>query len=202
MSPRALSFFCWFAGAAASAGAAQLSGKSPFTPKAGAAAATPTAAAPLEYVGYYEDHTGRMFRVRDTASKKGVWVRLNERNEDFKLLVKQHDIDQSTITVDHDGRVLTLAERVAKIVSGGAAMPMPPPMPVQSNVPAAVTQAVVLNPTPADEAVRLNAVASEVTRRRALRLQAEQNVNQPPVAQPAVLPANPPAMQPAPNRPR
>jgi hypothetical protein len=46
---------------------------------------------------------------------------------------------------------------------------------------------VVLNPTPADEARRLEAVASEVARRRAMREQASQQVNQgmPPPPPPA-----------------
>ena len=208
MSPRVFSIRSLLAagvalGAAASA-AAQLSSRSPFisTPAAGAGTA-PTAGAPLEFVGYYEDNEGRLFRIRDVTSKKGVWARLNERSDEFNLVVKQHDTTQATLTVEHQGRSLTLAERVAKIVSGGPAMPaMPPPMPVQSNVPAAVTQSVVLNPTPADEQARLNAVASEVARRRALRVQAEQNVNQPPAPQPVMPPANVPAMQPVPNRPR
>ena len=56
----------------------------------------------------------------------------------------------------------------------------PPPPPQMTNVPPAVTQAVVVNPTPADEQRRLEAVASEVARRRALREQASQQVNTPP----------------------
>jgi hypothetical protein len=57
---------------------------------------------------------------------------------------------------------------------------MPPPVltPAPTNVSPAVTQAVVLNPTPADEQRRLDAVAAEVARRRALREQATQQINQ------------------------
>ena len=149
------------------------------TPAAGAGA-TPTAGAPLEFIGYIGDRDGLLFRIREATSKKGVWARLNERNDEFNLVVKQHDFEQRTLTVEHQGKSLTLAERVAKIVSSGPGMPpMPSPMPMPSTVPAAVTQAVVLNPTPADEANRLNAVAVEVARRRALRVTAEQTVNQP-----------------------
>jgi hypothetical protein len=72
---------------------------------------------------------------------------------------------------------------------------------VASNVPVAVTQAVVLNPTPADEARRLDAVAAEVQRRRALRDQAAQQNNQgvtAPVAAPAMgpVPVPPAAVSP------
>jgi hypothetical protein len=183
MSPRAL-FFRWMFAVAATVCAAigaevQLSGKSPFSPQGAAGAAVATANAPLEFVGYYEDKGGRLFRVRDAATKKGVWLRLNERNEDLALLVKEHDENQHTLIVEHQGRVLTLAAREAKIASSGPPMPAgisPPPPP--STVPAAVTQAVVLNPTPADEKARLETVAAEVARRRALRVVAEQNVNQ------------------------
>jgi hypothetical protein len=77
---------------------------------------------------------------------------------------------------------------VGKVVAGGpVAQPMPVPMP--ANVAPAVIQTVVPNPTPADEQRRLEAVASEVARRRALRNQAEQTVQQ---AQP---PPPTPAMQ-------
>lgn len=201
MSPRATLFNCWFAVAAASGGAlgaeAQLASRSPFAPKAGAGAVTPATATALEFFGYYEDAAGRLFRIRDSVSKKGFWLRLNERSDDPKLIVKQHDEEQRTITVEHDGRTLTLATREAKIVSSGplTAAAVMPPMP--SNVPPAVTQAVVLNPTPADEARRLDSVAAEVARRRALRVQAEQNVNQPTAGAPP-----PPGMPPPPNQPR
>ena len=184
MSPCVLPIRCLLATGvafvAASGVEAQLSSKSPFmpTPAAGAGA-TPTAGAPLEFIGYIGDRDGLLFRIREATSKKGVWARLNERNDEFNLIVKQHDSEQRTLTVEHQGKSLTLAERVAKIVSSGPGMPAMPPMPMPSTVPAAVTQAVVLNPTPADEAARLNSVATEVARRRAMRVQAEQNVNQP-----------------------
>ena len=69
------------------------------------------------------------------------------------------------------------------------AMPAPPP-----NVAPAVMQSVVLNPTPADEQRRLEAVASEVARRRAMREQATQQIGQggaPPNLPPQNAPGNP-----------
>jgi hypothetical protein len=54
-------------------------------------------------------------------------------------------------------------------------------MPMVSN---AITQSVVANPTPADEQRRLEAVAAEVRRRRALREQASlQAASAPPVVE-------------------
>jgi hypothetical protein len=158
-------------------GRAQLAAKSPFTAAPVAGGATPTADTPLEFRGYMETGEGVRYRIYDPAKKSGVWVKLNERNPEFGVLAKQHDSKQDTLTIEFQGKTLTLAGRKAKVVSSGnAAQAVPPAVPVQANVPAAVTQAVVLNPTPADEQRRLDAVAAEVARRRALREQAVQQM--------------------------
>jgi hypothetical protein len=148
-----------------------------------ASAAGPTPGAPLEYRGFIETSEGMRYRIYDPAKKVGVWVKLNEKNPDFDVVAKQHDDGQKTLTIEHQGKTLTLAEREAKVVSSGA---VPTPMPVAAavanaaptNVAPAVTQSVVLNPSPADEQRRLDAVAAEVARRRALREQATQQINQ------------------------
>jgi hypothetical protein len=179
---------------------AQPVSSSPFMPPAAASANVPTAGAPLEFRGFMETADGMRFRVYDPARKAGAWVKLNERDPTLDLVAKKFGgpPESETLEVEHQGRTLTLAQRVSKIVSSGAAAQAAPPPPVMSNVPAAVTQAVVVNPTPSDEARRLEAVASEVARRRALREQAAQQVNQP--AQPQQLPAPMPAQQPAQRR--
>lgn len=166
--------------AAAGQASAQLANKSPFLPPQAAAAGAATAGAPLEYRGYIETGGGLQFRIYDPAKKMGAWVKVNERHLEFDLTVKQHDEGQKTLTVEYQGKSHTLAERVPKVVSSGTAMQaMPPPIaPAPTNVAAAVTQSVVLNPTPADEQRRLDAVAAEVARRRALREQATQQMSQ------------------------
>ena len=149
-----------------------------------------------------------MYRIYDPAKKAGTWVKANERNPEFEVVVKQHDNDQKTLTIEYQGKTLTLAERESKVVSSGAPVqPMPAPVaPVQSNVSPAVTQTVVLNPTPADEQRRLDAVAAEVARRRALREQASQQINpgatpQLNVPQPVPVPVQPQGnYQPVPQR--
>ena len=197
MSSRVLLFRLFFAAGAAlashPAATGQIAAKSPFMPPQSAAAAGPTAGAPLEYRGYMETAEGRLYRIHDPAKKTGTWVKLNEKNADFDLIAKQHDTDQETLTIEHQGKTLTLAERKPKVVSSGsAAAAMPPPIltPAPTNVSPAVTQAVVLNPTPADEQRRLDAVAAEVARRRALREQASQQLNQG-VTQQITLPGQP-----------
>jgi hypothetical protein len=174
---------------------AQLASKSPFLPPQAAAQAGPTAGAPIEFRAYMSTSEGMLYRIYDPSKKAGTWVKLNERNSDFDVVIKSHDDNAGTITVEHAGKTLTLAPREAKVVSAGSAAGIAPPPPAPpANVPAAVTQAVVLNPTPADEQRRLEAVAAEVARRRALREQATQNTN-PQVAQP-VQPQVQPQAQP------
>lgn len=177
---------------------AQLAEKSPFMPVQSASAPGPTAGAPLEFRGYMETGEGTQYRLYDPARKLGAWVKLNERSAELEVVVKQHN--DKMLTVEHQGRPLTLALREPKIVSSGSpaqAMPMPVPPPaaaVQGNVAPAVTQAVVLNPSPADEQRRLEAVAAEVARRRALREQATQQIGQggPPAVMLPQMPAPPP----------
>lgn len=170
----------------------QLASRSPFLPPQSAGSAAPTQNAQFEFGGYIDTPgEGRLYRItvkdKDAgrrpggAPSNGVWVKLNERNPELDVTIKQHDESQkpAVLTVEYQGKTITLAEKESKVVSGGAAaaaMPPPlqapiPPVAVQ-NVPPAVTQSVVVNPTPQDEQKRLEAVAAEVARRRALREQA------------------------------
>lgn len=154
---------------------AQLAAISPFLPAQASPGSAPTAGAPLEYRGFSETGEGRRFRVVDPARKAGAWVRLNERDDDLGVVVKQHDADAETVTVEQQGRTFTLALHSSKIVSSGAAMPNiaaiqqsipPPPLPA-NNVPAQALQQ-----------SQLDAVAAAVAQRRAMREQAVQQVNQ------------------------
>jgi hypothetical protein len=155
---------------------AQLAAKSPFMAVPAAAGTAPAENTPLEFRGFMETAGGVQYRLYDPAKKSGIWVKLNERNADFGVVAKQHDSVKEALTIEFQGKTLTLPVRKAKVVSSGNAAQAVPPAaaPAPSNVPAAVTQAVVLNPTPADEQRRLDAVAAEVARRRALREQAAQ----------------------------
>ena len=178
---------------------AQPASSSPFLPPSAANVAAPTAGAPIEFRGIMETGEGMRFRLYDPVRKSGAWVKLNERDTTLAVVVKQFNAtpDSETLVVEHQGRTLTLAQRVSKVVSSGSAVQNMAPPPVMTNVPPAVTQSVVVNPTPADEARRLEAVASEVARRRALREQASQQMGQ---SQP--MPAPQPQVQPQPAQPR
>lgn len=166
----------------ATAGRAEgsLAGKSPFLPPAGpGGAAVPTAGAPLEFRGTMVTADGIKLRIVEPARKNAAWLLVNERDPSLDFVVKQYDPEHDTVKVDYQGQTLTLAQHVAKVASAGApqnqgagfqpgGVPMPP----------AISQSVVVNPTPADEQRRLEAVAAEVARRRAMREQAAQQVSQ------------------------
>lgn len=141
----------------------------PFAPSASAnAPSAATADAPLELRGIMGEGDDYMFSIFDSAKKTSVWARLNEPGREF--VVKTFDAARDSITVENQGRTLTLALKAAKVLAA-------PAMAMRQN-PTPVGGPVVLNPTPADEQRRLEAVATEVRRRRAMREQAAQNANQ------------------------
>lgn len=143
---------------------------SPFLPAASAnAAAAATPDSPLELRGITADGDAYRFSIYDSAKKSSVWARLNEAGREF--VIKSHDVSRDTITVEQQGRLLTLTLKAAKVASAPAGGPRP-------GAATPVGGPVVLNPTPADEQRRLEAVATEVRRRRALREQASHNAAQ------------------------
>ncbi len=156
---------------------AELLKVSPFLPPQGAAAGSAaTANAPLVFGGTMQVGDVRQFRINDPARKVGSWLKLGERDANLEVVVTQYDAANDTVTIEHASQTLTLQLKAAKVVSSGAApmgLPAPPPVSLP-NVSPAVVQTVVPNPTPADEQRRLEAVAAEVARRRALREQAAQ----------------------------
>lgn len=193
MPPRTLPLFRWMAAAALAGLAtgvhADLIKVSPFLPPQNATSAV-NQNSEIKYMGWVDTQQGTLFRVYDPAKKAGSFLKLGEKDTNLDVVVKQHDNDRDTLTVEHGGQTLTLADNDTKVSSSGSLPQMVPgpaitpgPMP---NVSPAVTNTVVLNPTPADEQKRLEAVAAEVARRRALREQAQQQTQMQP--QPGVQP--------------
>lgn len=158
-----------------------LAGKSPFLPSGGSAgSAVPTAGAPLEFRGTMVTSEGLKVRIVEPSRKTGAWLLVNERDPSLEFVVKQYDSEHDTVKVEYQGQTLTLAQHVARVASAGA-----PQNPAQNfqlggiqGMPPSIAQSVVVNPTPADEQRRLDAVAAEVARRRAMREQAAQQVSQ------------------------
>jgi hypothetical protein len=166
-----------------------IASRSPFLPPENApvekAEAGPAA---LEFRGFVDVGGGKQFRLFDPAKKRGEWLRLNERSPEFEAVIRQHNEGEESVSVEHQGRTVTLTMRKAKIVADAGAPAAPPPGVAPAGpaitVTPAVTQSVMVNPSPADEQRRLEAVAAEVNRRRALREQAmRQSAGQPPSQQ-------------------
>ena len=82
-------------------------GRSPFTPPAAAApaAAATSAAGGLEYRGNIDLGDGLQFRLFDPAKKSGVWVRLNQRNEELDVVARRYDDEQKALTIEHQGSI-------------------------------------------------------------------------------------------------
>ena len=162
---------------AAVRGRAELAASSPFLPTPGSGGAAPTAGAPLEFRGLIDmPDEGLRVRIYDPAKKVGAFLRVNERDPSLDLVVKQYDAAHDTATVEFHGQTLVLQMHESKVTSAGAAMPNIPMGGVP--MPGVAAQPVALNPTPLDDQRRLEAVAAEVARRRALREQAAQQVIQ------------------------
>jgi hypothetical protein len=144
---------------------ADLAPASPFLPAGAAAAAAAKAgpSGPIELRGVMASADGASYCIYDTAKKKDFWVGLNEAGHDF--VVKSADPASDSVMVDYQGRSMHLDLHTSKVESSGPATAVtagprggPPGNPLSSTV--------VVNPTPADEQRRLEAVAQEVRRRR------------------------------------
>jgi len=100
---------------------------------------------------------GPSFCIYDTVKKSSTWMGLNEPGND--VVVKSYNSSDDSVMIQTEGRTMPLALHTAKI--GGPS----------------ITRGVAFNPSPADEARRLQAVANEVQRRRQLREQAMQGMS-------------------------
>jgi hypothetical protein len=154
---------------------------SPFLPQSGSSAAV-TENSPIELRGILAIPGGSLFGLFDPVKKQGGWVKLNEDGRDFT--VRSYDAANDAVTVEYQGRVLSLALKTSKIESMPAMFMTQPPRPVAG--PQMATAPTV------DEAKRLEAVAAEVQRRRQQRQAAMQQAAQGPGGQ---MPPPQPARQ-------
>jgi hypothetical protein len=191
----------WLLAISSSVEAAELTADSPFMPPSnGAAPIAITEGGVIELHGIMTTSAGTRFSIYDTRTQKAVWVGLNETGLPF--VVRSHSIvdNNDQVKVDYQGATLPLALKTAKIASLARAVPgmpgaLPGPPNAQLNRVVPVTTSVVPNPTPADDAARLQAVVDAVAARRAARNQ----LAPPPtaaVAPVAQAPLNRPAQNP------
>ena len=155
---------------------------SPFAPPDGGSTVANPENQPLELRGILMDGSGYRFSVYDPTKHTGQWVRLNEAGHDFT--VRTHDVARDTITLDYQGRTLTLPLRSAKVV--GMAVPIESPTgpapgsgpgpgpgygPGPVPRPGSANSGMGPQPKPSspEETARFNRAVEEINRRRALR---------------------------------
>jgi hypothetical protein len=162
--------------------------RSPFSPPQGAVnlGATEEQAGPLEFRGLVVDEQGTAYSIFDATSNKGSWLRVDEQNGIVQ--VKSYDEANSVLEVVQNGKPLKLALKRSTIQAGPSLAAMiPPPAPAggaaQQQRPGEVKR------DPAADAKRLESVAAEVRRRRALRNAAQPGAAQPATPAPAPAPA-------------
>ena len=159
-------------------GATELTASSPFMPPASAQTdnnATP-AGSPLELHGIVTMDGGYKFDLFDPNSHKDDWVGFNEPNKPY--VVQSHDVAHNRVTVQYQGRELTLTLPQSKVAPmNGAQMAQAVPM-VQPTMPMGRPAAGASNPE--DERQRMQRIVEEIKRRRALRA-AQQRQNGAPV---------------------
>lgn len=108
------------------------------------------------------------FSIFETSTRRSNWVELNDPVNG--LSVKGYDAAKESVTIDYQGKAMTLAIKrapaVAQVMQQG---PMPGPMLLPNNQPGAgpVLQA---GPSATDQQ-RIQQIQEEIRRRRALRNQ-------------------------------
>jgi hypothetical protein len=163
--------------AVTSARAVELTANSPFAPPptSGADAGATPANSPLELHGILATPDGYKFNLCDQAGHINVWIGLNATGQPF--VVRSHDSAHHRVTVEYQGRELTLSLAQPKVSAlPQQAMPMPQMGGVTTAQPGAGS------PNPQDERMRLERIAEEIRRRRAMRAAAQQPQQFPPGA--------------------
>src|SRR5580693_5419445 len=144
----------------AGARAVELTSTSPFLPPNSNADTDATPAnSPLELHGILDTPDGYKFNLCDPSGHINVWTGLNAAGQPF--VVRTHDVAHSRVTVEYQGRELTLSLAQPKITPMSMQqqfMPMTQPMMQPGGLNA--------NPT---NAQRLQLIQAEVRRRQALR---------------------------------
>lgn len=148
---------------------------SPFMPgdQANAAVTAPTENAAVEFRGMISTKDGVLFGLYDRTRQTGAWVRKEDVGADF--VVHSYDVANDMVSVDYHGQKFNLTLSSAKIgMAMASALPAPgvvgPPQPDGAPGVARV-----------DDTRRLESIAAEVRRRRALRQGAANGAAQQPV---------------------
>lgn len=137
----------------------------------------PTENAAVEFRGMITTPTGVLFGLYDRTKQTGAWVGKDEKDADF--VVKSYDPASDMLSVDYHGQKFNLTLSSSKIGSAAPSVPF-----VVAGAPG-TRQAGGVTPAVArvDDQRRLEAIAAEVRRRRALRQSAASGAAAQPTAQ-------------------
>jgi hypothetical protein len=115
---------------------------------------------PLEFRGVLTESGVAYFSIYETSTSRSAWVQLNE--ESFRdYTAKRYDWENRQLTIEYQGRDLVLS-----LAADSSPAPIATPA-----VATTTTDATATKPT-ISEAQKLNNIAAEIKRRRALRQQA------------------------------
>jgi hypothetical protein len=167
------------AAALPAAGEGALNRVSPFSPSS-VSAAPAAESVQLEYRGRMQVGRSMYFNIHNLATGKSSWLKLNEPGAGF--VVSGAGFSPDSVQVNAGGRLVRLELVKAMTQKSSQPPPVAPAGQLQpQNLPP--ISPVVLNPTPADEARRLEDFAAEVRRRRELRQQQASGQPRPPAPQ-------------------
>ena len=143
--------------------------RSPFMRKApeqvDAAVEAPVENAEFQFCGTFGDGADKRFLIYNKTSNRSEWLKLGEESPDG-VIVDDYNFEEETVRVRQGSQSLNLALQAATISPGAARSAAPVTLVGNSSDLVTTVRA---NPTPTDERRRLEAVAAEVRRRRALR---------------------------------
>lgn len=144
--------------------------RSPFSPPKSAVADNGQQEQPgtLEFRGMVVDEAGTSYSVFDVSASRGYWVR---EGGDGPIRVKSYNSQDSQLEVEQNGKPVKLQLKRATIQNGAPMAVAAPRPPSQPGVPPPGGGPAVARPNGdgSADARRLEAVAAEVRRRRALR---------------------------------
>lgn len=121
----------------------------------------------VEFRGVVEENGERIFSIRDTATNHSRWVTLNDTSSD--LVVKSYDAEALTVSLEQNGRTLSLALKSGPRI---AQQNVPQPMPRMSAANGQPNQIMPASAAQGPDALRMQQMTAEIQRRRAARQQA------------------------------
>jgi hypothetical protein len=157
--------------------AVDLTANSPFLPQGGGIGIINATQedTPLELRGILATPDGYKFNLCDSSGHINVWLGLNAAGQPF--VVRAQDIPHNSVTVEYQGRQMTLSLPQPKTVPMSIQTPMmmaPQPMMTAQVSTQGMQQPTLMqlggsNASATEERRRLERIAQEIMRRRALR---------------------------------